>query len=280
MWIENNICQKYDNPEFLLCKNKFKENTVHKTRTNLFKIISSNENKYFCKNNKDTLCNFLAWLKDKVPWPTFRYFNYSNLKKAKWFKIKWENLVNYKAFFNTERILDWFLYLTFFPSSIFPNLSSARNVSFFIFFMFLFPLDFTVFPLFFLLLEQEMNNRKNVISNKIFCFIELLFLVYCLRYFFICYTTVSIWGVGRFEAPNFQFTIPFVYIHNLSFNHLLPNALYTLLCAGSFLVSINYCNKLFFFFVICQLNIRINFQSSWDSCSDTYKWHNIACIGK
>jgi len=35
--------------------------------------------------------------------------------------------------------------------------------------------------------------------------------------------------LGVLKHLTFQFTMPFVYIHNLSINHLSPNALYALL---------------------------------------------------
>jgi len=42
-------------------------------------------------------------------------------------------------------------------------------------------------------------------------------------------STVWLCGVRVFETINFQFTVPFVYVHNIQFNYLLPNDLYALL---------------------------------------------------
>ncbi len=67
----------------------------------------------------------------------------------------------------------------------------------------------------------------------------------------------SIWGVGRFEMPNFQFTMLFIYIHNIQFNYLLPNDLYILLA----LVILQYIQLFFNIFLCLCFSIIITFKS-------------------
>ena len=97
--------------------------------------------------------------------------------------------------------------------------------------------------------------------------------------------TVSIWGVGHFETPNFQFTIPFDYIHYNQFNYLLPNDLYALLgtgipCYQSFYLSnllqfsfFPCVDKTYSFAILGQALARVNCKCVW-----LMRWHFLFLI--